>query len=61
MQAPAERNANSQVEAYRKEIDALFRAAQRRNAERAAAAARDLGLDKLAERFMAEAQEQHKD
>lgn len=48
-------NSAKQFEALRREIDDWFRAAQRRSAEYAAAAASELHLDRLAERFRAEA------
>lgn len=57
MNNPAGRSTNKQFEALQREIDAMFREADRRNAEYAAAAARDLHLERLAERFMAEAKD----
>lgn len=48
-------------EALKREIEAMFRAAERRCAEHAAAVARDLKLDRLAERFEAEAESLGKD
>lgn len=54
-------NHDKEYEALSKELDALFRAALRRNAEHAADVARDLGLDKLAERFLAETKEKSQD
>jgi hypothetical protein len=56
MSEPAGRDTARQFEALQREIDAMFRAADRRIAEYAAAAARDLNLDRLAERFEAEAE-----
>lgn len=45
------------IAAIEREIRDLFQAARRRNAEHAARVARELGLDRLAERFLAEAAE----
>lgn len=61
MNKPAGRDTAKEFEALQREIDAMFRAADRRNAEVAAAAARDLHLDRLAERFEAEARGHRED
>jgi hypothetical protein len=61
MSKPAGRDTAKQFEALEREIDAMFRAASRRSAEYAAAAARDLHLDHLAERFQAEAESHQHD
>lgn len=61
MNKPGGRDTAKQFEALQREIDAMFRDADRRIAEYAAAAARDLHLDRLAERFEAEARGRRED
>lgn len=46
------------LERLKRDIEAMVLAADRRGAEHAARVARELGLDELAERFQAEAEEE---
>lgn len=52
----ARRSQNAEFERLKREIEAQYRAASRRIAGYAGEAARDLKLDRLAERFFAEAE-----
>lgn len=61
MSKPACCDTAKRFEKLQREIDAMFRDADRRIAEYAAAAARDLHLDDLAERFMDEAKGRRQD